>query len=136
MTQPGADRDILSHSTSAALSPTSRSTHTTKNKKDPLTEFSEASCIEQEQASREADQLHQERMARIQASSKRDDLKHQQKMLKYQIQLCQLESRATQLGGFTPPPTPSLDSHSPFTSSLDIDSLGPFSPYTTDSAQL
>ncbi len=74
------------------------------------------------------------------------DLKHQQKMLKYQIQLCQLESRATQLGGFTPPPTPSLDglglstpsldSHSPFTSSLDIDSLGPFSPYTTDSAQL
>jgi len=85
-------------------------------------------------------------MAHIQASSKHDDLKHQWKMLKYQIQLCQLESRATQLGGFTPPPTPSLDglgsstpsldSHSPFTSSLDIDSIGPFSPYTTDSAQL
>jgi len=137
---------FLSRSTSAAPSPTSRSTRTTKNKKDPLTEFSEASRIEQEQASREADQLHQERMARIQAGSKRDDLKHQRKMLKYQIQLRQLESRATQLGGFTPPPTPSLDGlgsstpsldgNSPFASSLDINSLGPFSPYTTDSAQL
>ena len=76
-------------SSSSASSPVStpHSNHSTCGKNDYITDLQEQGCDEHAQTDHETVQVHEMCMACIEASSQKEKMRHERRVLKYQLQM-------------------------------------------------
>ena len=67
-----------------------------KTKRDYITDLQEQGRVEQAQTDREALQLHEVCMARIEASAQKEKMRHERRVLKYQLRIEEAKAKTSQ----------------------------------------